>query len=94
MEQIFYFQEFFTTNDFATSEENTKETIREILMTLQEANANYEIAKEFTKNVKEKALDMIEFKNSKSNEVFIKLIKNELELLSDDYVAFEIEIVQ
>ena len=94
MEQIFYFQEFFTTNDFATSEENTKEAVREILMILLEADVNYEIAKEFTKNVKEKALDMIEFKNSKPNEVFIKLIKDELELLSDDYVAFEIEIVQ
>ena len=41
-----------------------------------------------------KKLNMIEFKNSKSNEVFIKLIKNELELLSGDYVAFEIEIIQ
>ena len=28
LEQIFYFQEFFTTNDFATSEENTKETVK------------------------------------------------------------------
>ena len=84
---------FFTTNDFAASEENTK-SVREILMTLLEADVNYEVAKEFTKNVKEKALDMIEFKNSKANEVFIKLKKDELELLSDDYVAFEIEIVQ
>ena len=90
MEQIFYFQKFFTTNDFATSEENTKEAVREILMSLLEADVNYEVAKEFTKNVKEKALDMIEFKNSKANEVFIKLKKDELELLSDDYVAFEI----
>ena len=63
-------------------------------MTLLEADVNYEVAKEFTKNVKEKTLDMIEFKNSKPNEVFIKLNKDELELLSDDYVAFEIEIVQ
>ena len=51
-------------------------------MTLLEADVNYEVAKEFTKNVKEKALDMIVGKNSKSNEVFIKLIKGELELLS------------
>ena len=92
--KYFIFKGFFTTNGFATAEENTKETIREILMTLQEADVNYEVAKEFTKNVKEKALDMIEFKNSKANEVFIKLKKDELELLSDDYVAFEIEIVQ
>ena len=42
---------FFTTNDFAASEENTK-SVREILMTLLEADVNYEVAKEFTKNVK------------------------------------------
>ncbi len=83
-EQIFYFQDFFTTNDFADSEENTKEAVKEILMTLLEADVNYEVAKEFIKNVKEKTLDMIEFKNSKANKVFIRLKKDELELLSDE----------
>ena len=61
-------------------------------MNLLDADVNYEVAKEFIKNIKEKALDMIVVKNSKSNEVFIKLIKDELvEFLSGDYVAFEIE---
>ena len=65
------------------TEDNINEAVREIRMALLEADVNYEVAKEFTKNVKEKALDMFVGKNSKPNEVFIKLIKDELvELLS------------
>ncbi len=55
-------------------------------MTLLENNVNNEVAKELTKNGKEKELDMDV--NSKANEVFNKLIKDKLvELLGGDYVA-------
>ena len=74
------------------TEENINEAVREIRMALLEADVNYEVAKEFTKNVKEKALGMDVQKNLKPDEVFIKLVKDELvELLGGDYVALETE---
>ncbi|MBR6072997.1 MAG: signal recognition particle protein [Bacilli bacterium] len=74
------------------TEENINEAVREIRMALLEADVNYEVAKEFTKNVKEKALGMDVGKNLKPDEVFIKLVKDELvELLGGDYVALETE---
>ncbi len=47
------------------TEENISDAMREIRMALLEADVNYEVVKEFTKNVKEKALDMIELKTQK-----------------------------
>ena len=83
------FSGVFYTNVFAISEENTNEAVIES-MTLLENNVNNEVAKELTKNGKEKELDMDV--NSKANEVFIKLIKDKLvELLGGEYVAFETE---
>ena len=74
------------------TEDNINEAVREIRMALLEADVNYEVAKEFTKNVKEKALGMDVGKNLKPDEVFIKLVKDELvELLGGDYVALETE---
>ena len=52
--------------------------MREIRMALLEADVNYEIVKEFTNNVKEKALGLDVSKSLKPDEVFIKLIKDEL----------------
>ena len=74
------------------TEDNINEAVREIRMALLEADVNYEVAKEFTKNVKEKALGLEVEKNLKPDEVFIKLVKDELvELLGGDYVPLETE---
>ncbi len=69
------------------TEENIGEAIREIKMALLEADVNYEVVKEFTTNVKNKALGMDVSKSLKPDEVFIKLVKDELvSLLGSDYV--------
>ena len=60
------------------TEENITDAMREIRMALLEADVNYEIVKEFTNNVKEKALGLDVSKSLKPDEVFIKLIKDEL----------------
>ena len=72
------------------TEENISEAMREIRMALLEADVNYEVVKEFTRNVKEKALGMDVAKSLKPEEIFIKLCKDELvSLLGGDYVALE-----
>ena len=63
------------------TEDNIDTAIREIRMALLEADVNYEIVKEFTNNVKTKALGLEVSKSLKPEEVFIKLIKDELVLL-------------
>lgn len=69
------------------TEENIGDAIREIKMALLEADVNYEVVKEFTTNVKNKALGMDVNKSLKPDEVFIKLVKDELiSLLGSDYV--------
>ena len=56
------------------TEDNIDTAIREIRMALLEADVNYEIVKEFTNNVKTKALGLEVSKSLKPEEVFIKLI--------------------
>ena len=69
------------------TEENISDAMREIRMALLEADVNYEVVKEFTKNVKEKALGLDVSKSLQPEEVFIKLVKDELvDLLGGDYV--------
>ena len=73
------------------TEENIGEAIREIRVALLEADVNYEVVKEFVKIVKEKALGMEVEKSLKPDEVFIKLVKDELvTLLGTDYVSLEV----
>ena len=60
------------------TEDNIDGAIREIRMALLEADVNYEIVKEFTNNVKLKALGLEVSKSLRPEEVFIKLIKDEL----------------
>lgn len=60
------------------TEDNIDTAVREIRMALLEADVNYEIVKEFTNNVKTKALGLEVSKSLKPEEVFIKLIKDEL----------------
>ena len=73
------------------TEDNISDAIKEIRMALLEADVNYEVVKEFTKNVKEKALGLEVNKNLKPEELFIKLCKDELiSLLGDNYVPLEV----
>jgi len=72
------------------TEDNISEAMREIRMALLEADVNYEVVKEFVRNVKEKALGMEVGKSLKPDEIFIKLVKDELiSLLGNDYVNLE-----
>lgn len=73
------------------TEDNISDAIKEIRMALLEADVNYEVVKEFTKNVKDKALGLEVNKSLKPEEVFIKLVKDELiALLGDNYVPLEV----
>ena len=69
------------------TENNISDAIKEIRIALLEADVNYEVVKEFTKNVKDKAIGMDVSKTLRPEELFIKLVKDELiELLGNDYV--------
>ena len=72
------------------TEDNISDAIKEIRIALLEADVNYEVVKEFTKNVKEKALGQDVAKSLKPEEVFIKLVKDELiSLLGENYIPLE-----
>lgn len=72
------------------TEENISDAMREIRMALLEADVNYEVVKEFTNNVKERALGLDVQKSLKPDELFIKLVKDELvELLGGDTSPLE-----
>ena len=60
------------------TEENISEAMREIRMALLEADVNYQVVKEFVNKVKEKALGMEVQKSLKPDELFIKIVKDEL----------------
>lgn len=73
------------------TEENIGEAIREIRMALLEADVNYQVVKEFVANVKEKALGQEVQKSLKPDEVFIKLVKDELvALLGENQSPLEV----
>ena len=73
------------------TEENINDAMREIRMALLEADVNYQVVKEFVANVKEKALGMDVRKNLKPDELFIKLVKDELiSLLGSDVALLEV----
>ncbi len=72
------------------TEENIGDAMREIRVALLEADVNYEVVKEFIANIKEKALGLEVSKSLKPEELFIKLVKDELvALLGGDYVPLE-----
>ena len=60
------------------NEENISEMMREIRLALLEADVNYTVVKEFTNDVKEKALGEEVQKSLKPGEVFVKIVKDEL----------------
>ena len=69
------------------TEDNINDAMKEIRMALLEADVNYSVVKEFTAKVKEKALGQDVSKSLKPDEVFIKIVKDELvNLLGGDYV--------
>lgn len=73
------------------TEENISEAMREIRLALLEADVNYQVVKEFVANVKEKALGLDVSKSLKPDELFIKLVKDELvALLGGDYVPLKV----
>lgn len=73
------------------TEENISEAMREIRLALLEADVNYQVVKEFVANVKEKALGLDVGKSLKPDELFIKLVKDELvALLGRDYVPLKV----
>lgn len=74
------------------TEENIDGAMREIRMALLEADVNYQVVKEFIKNVKEKALGLEVQKSLKPDELFIKIVKDELvELLGGDEAPLNVD---
>jgi len=73
------------------TEENISDAMREIRMALLEADVNYQVVKEFVANVKEKALGLDVGKSLKPDELFIKLVKDELiALLGEENAPLEV----
>lgn len=73
------------------TEENISEAMREIRLALLEADVNYQVVKEFVASVKEKAIGEDVGKSLKPDELFIKLVKDELvTLLGGDHVPLKI----
>ena len=73
------------------TEENIADAMREIRVALLEADVNYQVVKEFVASVKEKALNANVEKSLKPDELFLKIVKDELvTLLGGDYVPLEV----
>ncbi len=73
------------------TEENIGDAVREIRIALLEADVNYQVVKEFVSDVKAKALDAEVSKSLKPDEVFLKIVKDELvSLLGGDYVPLDV----
>lgn len=60
------------------TEDNITEVMREIRLALLEADVNYQVVKEFTNNVKEKALGEEVRKSLKPGDLFVKIVQDEL----------------
>lgn len=73
------------------TEENISEMMREIRLSLLEADVNYKVVKEFTNNVKEKALGEEVNKSLNPGELFVRIVKDELtELLGGENTPLNI----
>ena len=67
------------------TEDNISEMMREIRLALLEADVNYTVVKEFTNNVKEKALGEEVASSINPGDLFVKIVKDELtELLGGE----------
>jgi len=72
------------------TEDNIKDSLREIRLCLLEADVNYKIVKEFTENVKEKALGEEVSKSLKPGDLFVKIVKDEIVNLLGETVSLNI----
>ena len=74
------------------TEDNISEMMREIRLSLLEADVNYKVVKEFTNNVKEKALGEEVNKSLSPGEVFVKIVKDELtKLLGGENIPLNVD---
>ena len=74
------------------TEDNISEMMREIRLSLLEADVNYKVVKEFTNNVKEKALGEEVNKSLNPGDLFVKIVRDELqELLGGDSATLTID---
>ena len=74
------------------TEENIADAMKEIRMALLEADVNYTVVKEFTNNVKEQALGLDVSKSVNPDELFIKIVRDELvKLLVEDEAPLTID---
>ena len=74
------------------TEDNINEMMREIRLSLLEADVNYKVVKEFTNNVKNKALGTDVNSKLSPGEEFVRIVKDELtELLGGDNVSIMVE---
>lgn len=60
------------------TDDNISDVMRDVRLALLEADVNYKVVKEFTNKVKEKALGEEVKKSLKPDEVFLKILKDEL----------------
>ena len=60
------------------TEINVAETLKEVRRALLDADVNYKIAKDFTNNVKEKALGQQVLTTLQPGQLMVKIVKDEL----------------
>ena len=63
------------------TEDNIADMMREIRLSLLEADVNYKVVKEFTNNVKEKALGEEVNKSLSPGDLFVRIVRDELQAL-------------
>ena len=74
------------------TEINVAETLKEVRRALQHAAVNYNIAKEFTSTVKEKALGQKVLTSLQPGQLMVKIVKDELaKLMGSDAVGLNLE---
>ena len=67
------------------TEKNMEDMLKEIRVALLEADVNYKVVKEFTNNVKEKALGQDVLSKLNPSQMLVKIVHDELvELLGSD----------
>lgn len=74
------------------SEDNIKDTLKEIRMSLLEADVNFKVVKSFVTRVKEKALGQEVLTSVSAGQQFVKIVHDELvEILGKDVVELNIK---
>jgi signal recognition particle subunit SRP54 len=74
------------------TDDNISDIMREVRMALLEADVNYQVVKEFTNSVKEKALGEEVRKSLSPSEMFVTILKDELiKLLGEEKVPLQLD---